>query len=640
MRIKGKRAVNRLARMEVFAMRNASNMQKFRYWFDNLMSKGTASLLLLLGIITAVVAIVGGLLSVALGGPDGTGANSPGSSIWFTLMHALNTGVLAKEEGTVAYLFVMTIVTLVGIFITSFLIGTISNAIKDKIANLQEDRSIVLEKNHVVVIGFDEEVTNIIEELSLANENQKNAAVVILADHDKTDMEDTIRDRVPDLRGTRVICRSGRPDNIKSLGICSLDTCKSIIVNLSDDFMTVKCVLACKSLLEECGNSDAYITAVIRDRDVLHPASIAGGDSAEILNFQKTIARLMVQSGRLPGMSDILTELLSFKGNEIYVDTVPEAVGQTLGAINLQLPQSTAIGVVRNDEILLNLGEDAPVQDGDQLILIAYDDDKTRLQAKATPDQSKYKLDSDEVEEPHTLLILGYSDMLKQILFEEDAHAVKGSQVVIAADPGTIDPDALPLESELDNITVEIRECKIQSRRILESLVADQPSSILLLSDPSLEKEEADSRTLMLQLQLNDIADEIGTTTPLIVEMNSARNQQLAQIMRATDFVLSGRITAKMMVQVAEERHKKAILSDLLSDGGSSIYMKPVTRYVHISDPVDYYTLGASAARYGEIAIGYKRFNEDGTFEIVVNPKSKSAIKFGRGDDLIVVARS
>jgi hypothetical protein len=61
---------------------------------------------------------------------------------------------------------------------------------------------------------------------------------------------------------------------------------------------------------------------------------------------------------------------------------------------------------------------------------------------------------------------------------------------------------------------------------------------------------------------------------------------------------------------------------------------------VHVDRAVDYYTLGASAARYGEIAIGYKRFNDDGSFEIQVNPKSKSAVTFSEGDDLIVVAPS
>ncbi|HAE45389.1 MAG TPA: hypothetical protein DCG37_07350 [Lachnospiraceae bacterium] len=56
-------------------------------------------------------------------------------------------------------------------------------------------------------------------------------------------------------------------------------------------------------------------------REVLQPAKIAGGERSEILNFQKTIAHLMIQSGRHPGMSEIFSELLSFRGNEIYVGT-------------------------------------------------------------------------------------------------------------------------------------------------------------------------------------------------------------------------------------------------------------------------------------------------------------------------------
>ncbi len=620
-------------------MKKATAWQRFRYWFDNLMSKGTLSLLIILGVITAVVVIIGGLASIALGGPDGSGGESPGSSIWFALMHAINTGVLAKEEGTIPYLAVMTIVTLVGIFITSFLIGTISNGIKDKVADLQRGKSRVIEEDHVVIIGFDENVTSIIEELALANENQKNAVVVVMAEADKTEMEDTIRDRVPDLDNLRLVCRNGRPDSPKDLKVCSLDTCKSIIVNLEDDFMTVKTILACEALLDEYGNNDAYITATVRDREVLQPAKIAGGDRAEILNFQKTVARLMVQTGRHPGMSEILAELLSFKGNEIYVEEIPEAVGRSFKEINLRLPHSTAIGVVRNEEPLLNPDADSIVEPGDQVIVIAADDGSAQLGDMAPVNEDAFQREPNVVEEPHTMLVLGCTDMLKSILIEDDTYAAPGSRVIIAAEPGTIDQDALPDQSELSNIEMDIRECKIFSRRVLERLVAENPTSILLMSDTQLDAEEADARTLMLQLHLTDIAEEIGAEIPLTIEMNSTRNQRLSQMMRATDFVVSSRITAKMMAQIAEERHKKAILNDLLSDGGSTIYMKPITRYVLTGEPVDFYTLGASAARYGEIAIGYKRFADDGTFTIEVNPRSKAATKFSDNDDLIVVAK-
>lgn len=146
-------------------MKKPGIWQRFRYWFDNIMAKGTLSLLLLLGVITAIVAVTGGLLAVALGGADGSGESSSGHSIWFTLMHAINTGVLAKEEGTVPYLAVMTVVTLVGIFITSFLIGTISNGIKERITQLQRGRSRVVETGHTVIIGFNDNIISIIEEL-------------------------------------------------------------------------------------------------------------------------------------------------------------------------------------------------------------------------------------------------------------------------------------------------------------------------------------------------------------------------------------------------------------------------------------------------------------------------------------------
>ena len=620
-------------------MKKVSFRQKFKYWFDNLMSKGTKSLLLLLAVITTVVVVTGGLAAVALGGADGSGGTSTGRSIWFTLMHAINTGVLAKEEGTVPYLIVMTIVTLVGIFITSFLIGTISNGIKDKVTDLQRGKSRVIEKGHVVIIGFDENIIGILKELVLANENQSDAVVVIMSEKDKVEMENQISDRIPDPGNLRVVCRTGKPDNTDDLNVCSLDTCKSIIINLKNDFMTVKTILACKNLLDECGNDKAFIIATIREREVLQPAKIAGGERTVILNFQKTIARLMVQSGRHPGMSEILTELLSFEGNEIYVeDADPELNGLNLYEINLRCPDSVAIGLVRNDKPIFRYEEELIFQPGDRLIRIAHDDDPLHLENRAVVDESLFENGSDISEDPHTLVVFGYSDMLRQILLEEDTYSAPGSKVIIAAETGKLDRDLLPSQKELSNIDLDVRDCRIYKRNVLEQLMGENPSGIMLLSDTEVGEEEADARTLMLQLQLNDIEDKIGADIPLIIEMNSTRNQRLSQMMRATDFVVSSNITSKMMTQIAEQRHNSVILSELLSEGGSSIFMKPITRYLKTDRPVDVFSLRASASRYNEIAIGYKKASPDGSFDIVLNPSVQKEERFQAQDDLIVIA--
>ena len=41
--------------------------------------------------------------------------------------------------------------------------------------------------------------------------------IVILADRDKVDMEEELKAKVPDLRGTRVVCRSGSPMDLDDL---------------------------------------------------------------------------------------------------------------------------------------------------------------------------------------------------------------------------------------------------------------------------------------------------------------------------------------------------------------------------------------------------------------------------------------
>ena len=61
--------------------------------------------------------------------------------IWSNYTQALNTGHMSRYFLNSVIVAVMTIVTLTGMFITSFLIGTISNGIKDKVTSLQRGRS-------------------------------------------------------------------------------------------------------------------------------------------------------------------------------------------------------------------------------------------------------------------------------------------------------------------------------------------------------------------------------------------------------------------------------------------------------------------------------------------------------------------
>ena len=223
--------------------------QRFRYHFDNLMSRGTPAMIGMLFVLSlAIVTMAGIIISIF----NFTQNNDPtplpfGEAAWESLMRTLDPGTMGGDTGP-GFRAVMLFVTLGGIFVVSALIGVLNNAIEGQMERLRKGRSRVLESNHTVVLGWSAQIFTILDELMTANENQHNARIVVLAEKDKVEMEEEIRDRVQVRGKTRIICRSGDPIDPNDLEIVSPHTAKSIIVlppeNSDPDTDVIKTVLA------------------------------------------------------------------------------------------------------------------------------------------------------------------------------------------------------------------------------------------------------------------------------------------------------------------------------------------------------------------------------------------------------------
>ncbi len=617
-------------------MKNPSWKDKLQYWFDNLMSKGSLSLIGLLAVITGIVIAIAGFIVALL--PDAEGAGVL-SSIWFSLMHAIDAGTIAGDSGSFPFMLIMAIVTLCGLFITSMLIGVIGSGLEDKMNALRKGRSQVLEQNHVIIFGFNENALNILRELILANENHKNSVVVVMDNQDKSEMEDTIAQRIQDTKTTRIICRTGSMDNLADVEICSPSTCRSIIINAEDDFMSVKAILACATVLENSGNTEAYITALIRSEENVDAAKIAGKGRVEVFYFQNSIARIMAHTCRQPGMSSVFTNLLSFEGDEIYVEAIPSMAGKTIAEANLFFPKSTLIGLVQDGMPKLNPPVDTKIAPQDKLILIAQDDGVSIPTKEAgIVNKSLFAPVASSSTPLQKTLILGCNELLQQVVTELDCYLASNAPVIIAALEDDLSKNQLPEQGQLKNVALEIRSCDIFQRSCLEELLASKPDNVLILTDS--DNEESDARTLLLLLQLRDIAAKTGLKFSVTSEMRSVENQELAQVTKVTDFVVSSNITALMMTQISQAREQFVILDDLLSDDGSELYMKDAGRYVQLGESVDFYTIGAAATQYGEIALGYKKFRADGEFDIILNPPKSSTVILSKGDSLILLAEN
>ncbi|MGI5976715.1 MAG: CASTOR/POLLUX-related putative ion channel [Candidatus Limivicinus sp.] len=619
-------------------MKKKNRRDRWRYYFDIVMSKGTASLIGILFGITALVVVISGVIVTIIG--FGTDYDFF-QSLWVSLMHTIDAGTITADEGGFWYRFIMMLVTICGIFFTSMLIGIINTGLSEKMESLRKGKSIVMEDNHVVILGFDDYTIDIISELVEANSNHKKASIVVMDEEDKTVMEDLIHVKVPDTKTTRIICRSGRIDSFEDLKICSLDSCKSIIINKSEDFLTIKTIMACVNVLEKSGNSDTYVTAMIHNEGNMEVARIAGGGRAEILYCKNVISRIIAHSSRETGISSVFTSLISYDGDEIYVESIEGAEGHTMGDINMYLPESTAIGIVRGGRSLLNPPMDTVIGRDDRLILIAEDDGVTRAGAvPAETDSACFESEKQIKRQPQKILIFGCSSILPQVLTELDNYSEPGSLVIAATGRDDMDGEYLPKESELKNIQLDLRPGDFLSKDIIESLAMERPDNVLILTDPELDSEEADAKTLLLLLHLHSISNRTGIRFSLTSEMRTAANQELAQITHVNDFIISSNITALMMTQIAQTRERHAIFDDLLDESGSEIYMNPVSKYVKCGVEMNFYTLQAAAARYGELAVGYrKRDGEDG-YRIVINPSKSDVFSFEEADCVVTIAEN
>ncbi len=608
---------------------------KIKYWFDNLMSRGTVVLVGMLFLATLIVVLgVGIILSLI---SIGDGANLL-DHIWASLMHIIDAGTItAADTANSEFVVLMSIVTLCGIFVTSILIGIITTGFEEKLNNLKKGNSRVIEKKHIVILGYDNNIFTLISELIIANENQKDACIVILCDEDKEIVEEAIKSQIEETKTTRIICRTGSITDINMLAKCSLENCRSIIVNESKDFMTIKAIISINNYFKSINRSYnlPHIVATITKEQNMETVNIISNGNAEVVLVEDTVSRIVAQSCRQPGLSYVLMELFDYDGDELYFENFPELEGKTFGAVLNCFEKAVVFGVRRDGEVFLNPDKDMKIQLQDDLILLVEDDGVAKPVEHKTREISKFKSIVHEYEQAENVLIIGVNDMLEYVILELDEYFVKGSQVFVAHDK--FDKNYDELKSKLKNIELSLIVSDTNNRKNLEKLTADFINHVLILSDNEKNSEESDSITLFKLIHLRDIALKFGKSYSITSEMQDVSNQRLAEVAQVNDLVVGSNIINLILAQIAENRDLSAVFQELLQAEGSEIYIRKAHQYVTLGVEMDFYDVTDVLKEKNQIAIGYKKQNGN-SFDIIVNPNKSDKIIFFETDEIIALS--
>lgn len=654
--------------------------RRLRYQFDLTLSKGTGALIIWLGLVTATFVVLTGLI-LHLVTPGTT--TSIIESSWDALMHTIDSGTVTADSGW-GYRLIALGITLVGIFILSTLIGLIASLIDRTIENLRKGRGIVVERNHTIILGWSEKLHTIISELKIANANQHESCIVVMAPLDRVEMEDEINARFGGslalelitgktafgvLKGllrrrskghTRIVCRTGNPSDPADLAITSPTTARSVIV-LSDgsehaDANAVKVLLALMSFDRDL--SGANVTIELVNDDNAEAITEASGGMVRTVVSSTLISSLTAQICRQAGMGAVFHELLDFDGDEIYFTPAGRMAGATYGQALLSFDSSSVMGIRAADGTCqLNPPMDTVIGAEDELIVISEDDDTTVVSSIDTwVPQAGAPNHADGVLDPDHLLVIGWNANAPHMLVHLDAAAAPGSSVDVVIDPAITSADSSRV-GVVPFANIEVNMIAADTTRVapLRDILAarDYERLVLLGYRDDMSSAEADARTLLTLVHTRRLLVDghRNSATSIVAELLDARSVKLGQVANPDDFVVSERLTSLLLAQLAENRELAEVFGELLDGVGHEIVMRPIAPYVAAvrspdldgghsaaDDAVRYADIVRAARDRGESALGYMMTDSTIVPSVSMNPHKATRVPVNPSTHIIMLA--
>ncbi len=623
--------------------------ERLRYAFDNSISRSPLMLIIWLTFVAILIVLLS-LLALYIFHITSHNESSFFNTFWNVLFQTLTPNPVEPEDQPILYLLAMLAITFIGLFLVSILIGALNNTIQGKVDNLRKGRSLVLEQDHTVIIGWSPQVFTIISELVIANESREQGAVIaVLAEREKVEMEDAIRGRIPNAKNTKVICRSGNPLDLNDLEIISPHTARSIIIlpqGPDPDSHIIKCVLAIVNNPKR--HAEPYhIVTQIRDSQNMEVVRMIGAhDYVLPILPDDLIARVVAQTSRQSGLSVVYTELLNFSGDEIYFAGAEGLTGKTYGEALLAYEDSSVMGLEKaNGRIKVNPPMDTPIESGDRIFAVTPDGDTirlSRLDALPIAEKAIRSGRAPRKRAPEKSLVLGWNRFGAVLVHELDHYVARGSQLTVVTDPSITEKQIRAEAGRLTNQKLTVKTGDTADRALLETVKPTRYNHVIALAYDHLDLQEADAKTLVTLLHLRDMVRLDETPFSIVSEMLDLRNRELAKATKVDDFIVSEHLVSLMTAQLSEDRELMSIFEELFDAEGAEIYIKPVSGYVTTGEPVNFYTVVEAARRRGETAIGYRLMREADSVErsygVHTNPRKSEAVAFDPEDKIIVLA--
>ncbi len=621
------------------------------YTVERILVRGAHYRFLFVVAAIGLVSIVGGLLLIL----DPAAAEGPGEAMWWAFLRLSDPGYLGDDEGTWRRV-VSTVITVLGyVIFLGAMVAILTQWLNDTLNRLEQGRTPIRQTGHIAILGWTNRTRTICRELVgaegrldrwLERRGIRRLKVAILAAKAGPERDHELQIALGSLyRRQQFVLRSGSYLRASHLRRVDLAHAASIVLPgiestsadaASHDAMVIKTLSAISS---EYGLGQELPPCVceIFDPRKVSVATRAYGGAVSVLASDVIIGRLISESLRQPGSSDVLSELLTDgEGATLYVRTW-EGSPTTAGQIRAIGREVLFLGITSGGAFHLAPPPETQVDADDGLVFVAAAYDDTELEAgvqassgarqdAATPPELEPMGDGGRV------LILGWSRRMPDVLgqLESAAGAPWTVDVLSAVDPEQrladmvahgVSLERTALTHFVGDLTVPQNQAKMEPR--------NYDRVFLVASDWPVTGDAADARTISTYIALTGLFE--GKTPPhVLVELADENNVDLVDAGQ-TEVVVSPRVLSRLLARVVLRPQLSLVIDEVFGQGSTQLRFAAVR-----SDTSRAFgELAAELRAQRIVPVGLRRGGLGG--ELILAPDPELLVDCGGSDALIVL---
>lgn len=643
----------------------------FRFLIERQFVKGAQYQLLAVVALIGLISLIGGMFAYSIGSPDW----GFGESVWWAFLRLTDPGYLGDDEGTFLRV-VSTFLTVSGyVVFLGALVAIMTQWLKSKMEELEQGLTPVAVKNHIVILGWTNRTHPIVVEFFesvgkmkrfLARLGERKLKLVILAENSSAHLTRTLKsDRLIGKRADEIIFRTGDPLQMEHLLRVDCYNASAIIIPshnskfqdlVSADVETIKILLSLSSNPKIKDKSQLpFVVAEIQDEKKLTVARRAYPGPIEIISGDSIISRLIAQNVRHVGLSEIYEGLLS-RGNksDLYTREHPDLIGKSIAETRQMFPKAVVMGLVRAEKSTftpkLNVSDESVIMRSDRVVLLAntYPDTDPVLNVKKQAAMNEPQVAGSEkttlkapVKQKKRLLILGWNNRLPALISEFGSYEDRETEVTMVSVLSTKERKKMVHHHGgfISNVDCTYIEADYIVEAELREVDPESYDHIILLSSSILEDtQEADARTIVGKVLLEEILQMSNNRPQILIELANPDNSSLIGG-KGTEMIASPIIMSHLLAQVALRRELQSIYTELFTVGGAEIEFRDPVRYDIKPGNYTFHEIAHIASQFGETALGVckNKKNAELKNKLILNPPKQDHIAITDLDELVVL---